>query len=329
MLALPRSLYQGSSPRMRGTHLFGFVGDNRPGIIPAYAGNTHCRKRSDGRARDHPRVCGEHMTSGCDVSIRIGIIPAYAGNTVWRHGWLGSDRDHPRVCGEHRTTIQRPSDTSGSSPRMRGTHESAVWHDRRRRIIPAYAGNTGWLPRLPDWRWDHPRVCGEHASRLLRLRSRRGSSPRMRGTPRSTRPQQTSGGIIPAYAGNTSSAMLNLSSSRDHPRVCGEHSLPRLSHWLMRGSSPRMRGTLVFVYQLRIVGRIIPAYAGNTRPARQRTSCAVDHPRVCGEHVLSVFPVAAAMGSSPRMRGTLLNAWQTRVCNRDHPRVCGEHLTND
>ena len=31
---------EGSSPRMRGTHVFRSIGDNRAGIIPAYAGNT-------------------------------------------------------------------------------------------------------------------------------------------------------------------------------------------------------------------------------------------------------------------------------------------------
>ena len=51
---------QGSSPRMRGT-LEVHVG--RPtvaGIIPAYAGNTHCMMPISAVLWDHPRVCGEH-----------------------------------------------------------------------------------------------------------------------------------------------------------------------------------------------------------------------------------------------------------------------------
>ena len=53
----------------------------------------------------------------------FGIIPAYAGNTHvrhWRCRWQG---DHPRVCGEHSTSSRPPDVVSGSSPRMRGTHD--------------------------------------------------------------------------------------------------------------------------------------------------------------------------------------------------------------
>ena len=86
---------------MRGTLRVGLVYLRRGGIIPAYAGNTHYRKRLDGRARDHPRVCGEHdhhlgvvpVVQGSSPRMRgtldavavgqagHGIIPAYAGNT--------------------------------------------------------------------------------------------------------------------------------------------------------------------------------------------------------------------------------------------------------
>ena len=66
-----------------------------------------------------------------------------------------------------------------------------------------------------------------------------------------------------------------------------------------------MRGTPhdVFVGECHI--GIIPAYAGNTfRPVmvgvRPR-----DHPRVCGEHNPQAQNLIIAVGSSPRMRGTL------------------------
>ena len=71
------------------------------GIIPAYAGNTHCSPRQNTSGRDHPRVCGEHLSAdggdpaavGSSPRMRgtrlrrryrhraQGIIPAYAGNT--------------------------------------------------------------------------------------------------------------------------------------------------------------------------------------------------------------------------------------------------------
>ena len=53
----------GSSPRMRGAQP---ERDSFPvpdGIIPAYAGSTRQRDKPTRLARDHPRVCGEHITN--------------------------------------------------------------------------------------------------------------------------------------------------------------------------------------------------------------------------------------------------------------------------
>ena len=52
-------------------------------------------------------------------------------------------------------------------------------------------------------------------------------------------------GIIPAYAGSTGSRCRSRCLERDHPRVCGEHSIP---------------GVFVMFRM-----RIIPAYAGSTQ----------------------------------------------------------------
>ena len=60
-LAFKLSGLRGSSPRMRGTHIqkSGLVAGD--GIIPAYAGNTRPPMLVEDVARDHPRVCGEHI----------------------------------------------------------------------------------------------------------------------------------------------------------------------------------------------------------------------------------------------------------------------------
>ena len=92
---------------------------------------------------------------------------------------------------------------TGSSPRMRGTHQG--WRDDGEvdGIIPAYAGNT-LSPRLrAPVRRDHPRVCGEHQSVSVDIDNATGSSPRMRGTRFRRRHVFAPAGIIPAYAGNT------------------------------------------------------------------------------------------------------------------------------
>ena len=112
------------------------------------------------------------------------------------------------------------------------------------------------------------------------------------------------------------------------------------------GSSPRMRGTLDPAHPEIDQTGIIPAYAGNTRKIRTQARSNGDHPRVCGEHDIINLKNFRDMGSSPRMRGTLLGQFPCghevgiipayagntnpvgirEMHAEDHPRVCGEHL---
>ena len=137
------------------------------------------------------------------------------------------------------------------------------------RIIPAYAGSTvvsSMEPYLPE---DHPRVCGEHSSALKSGQNISGSSPRMRGAQFPNVRLRDTGRIIPAYAGTTKRHGINPDSSKDHPRVCGEHDARNRTLPCWSGSSPRMRGALVMVPTRRSVRRIIPAYAGSTECIQQ------------------------------------------------------------
>ena len=106
-----------------------------------------------------------------------------------------------------------------------------------------------------------------------------------------------------------------------------------------------MRGTLQDCYCLFWAYRITPAHAGNTIKSVSDVILTEDHPRACGEHALGMPEIARAVGSPPRMRGTLTydiksffdsritpaHAGNTalffRECARleDHPRACGEH----
>ena len=152
--------------------------------------------------------------------------------------------------------------------------------------------------------WDHPRVCGEHPKREFMTRLLTGSSPRMRGTRSVGRTVCLGLGIIPAYAGNTSRRPVLTISSRDHPRVCGEHYGRNHWHHRREGSSPRMRGTPLALLENLFRSGIIPAYAGNTALPRCRGMHCRDHPRVCGEHLRFRMAQNRHRGSSPRMRRT-------------------------
>ena len=172
-----------------------------------------------------------------------------------------------------------------------------------------------------------------------------GSSPRMRGTLLHHALALASGGIIPAYAGNTCETCEGSSDGGDHPRVCGEHAMVSATALAVRGSSPRMRGTQSRCRPCMRRTGIIPAYAGNTRGGSNATADIRDHPRVCGEHTSRNSSRRRMTGSSPRMRGTrhrrsvrslragIIPAYAGNTgwyvsryaARRDHPRVCGEH----
>ena len=149
---------------------------------------------------------------------------------------------------------------------MRGTHIRAKPPGKSAGIIPAHAGNTTVRIRRGYSARDHPRACGEHAGKLTTENWNQGSSPRMRGTRVEGCDVLGGIGIIPAHAGNTGYERRKRRHSRDHPRACGEH-MPGSPPWdSSSGSSPRMRGTLIY-FRFPCCGiGIIPAHAGNTMP---------------------------------------------------------------
>ena len=152
-------------------------------------------------------------------------------------------------------------------------------------------------------------------------------------------------GIIPAYAGSTIIAPSSPWRCRDHPRVCGEHSAATTTARTVWGSSPRMRGARIPPCLYWISDGIIPAYAGSTACCIDPPTQPEDHPRVCGEHVLTWWPHLTGAGSSPRMRGapghvdlvcelggiipayagSTWTGYAASTWGWDHPRVCGEH----
>ena len=131
--------------------------------------------------------------------------------------------------------------------------------------------------------------------------------------------------------------------------MCGEQ------HWVMvhqlpcAGSSPRVRGTVPLPSPKLTRRRIIPACAGNSSTPRSTARTMPDHPRVCGEQIMSSSFSTLSAGSSPRVRGTGSRRVLARRSGRiipacagnsptsttssttspDHPRVCGEQIAMD
>ena len=194
----------------------------------------------------------------------LRFIPASAGNTrrlsVW--GELGSV--HPRERGEHTRSSQFRTWAGGSSPRARGTRAVPVGIYRGVRFIPASAGNTRRRRTQKKNAAVHPRERGEHHIAGSTGTDAAGSSPRARGT-HGWKPGSVYWvRFIPASAGNTPGRRSPDRMPSVHPRERGEHIVPVHPHGDPRGSTPRARGTPGDRGRGAVVGRFIPASAGNT-----------------------------------------------------------------
>ena len=215
---------------------------------------------------------------------------------------------------------------------------------RRRRIIPACAGNAGGPHRRGDVVRDHPRVCGECLPRVSDRPGEDGSSPRVRGMRARWRRGGQRRRIIPACAGNATSGPGRRCPCADHPRVCGECLLTMAPCGSASGSSPRVRGMPRKAAVSDITPRIIPACAGNAVDRVTDSRRGRDHPRVCGECGDALGHRPGKVGSSPRVRGMRVRLVELVVRDgiipacagnavrqlrgvlpgQDHPRVCGE-----
>ena len=153
----------GSSPRVRGKHLFKIPQRYRNRIIPARAGQTVTQIDGDGGTADHPRACGanfpgppwDNVSSGSSPRVRgkqfqalqihviRRIIPARAGQTARCAQVFHALPDHPRACGANPCRAVTVVFSAGSSPRVRGKQS-----DFMRKLLsagPSIIGFAQWL----------------------------------------------------------------------------------------------------------------------------------------------------------------------------------------
>ena len=146
-------------------------------------------------------------------------------------------------------------------------------------------------------------MCGANPHAPAVSLTASGSSPRVRGKRPRREDRYRHQRIIPACAGQTFPSSAPRREATDHPRVCGANRADNARRRIFGGSSPRVRGKLLYGFDRLGQNRIIPACAGQTwRPALP-TSCVTDHPRVCGANNAEAERQARAYGSSPRVRG--------------------------
>ncbi len=192
-------------------------------FIPVRAGNTTVQRWAARTPSVHPRTCGEHVNFRAVAACNTGsspyvrgtllifgqlrratrFIPVRAGNTTGAGMGSAFGAVHPRTCGEHRLRTVLLEARAGSSPYVRGTLNAYADNFAVYRFIPVRAGNTGLPVRFPRSIAVHPRTCGEHGPVEVEGVFGRGSSPYVRGTPRSFTSEHVNPRFIPVRAGNT------------------------------------------------------------------------------------------------------------------------------
>ena len=216
-------------------------------------------------------------------------------------------------------------------------------------FIPAPAGNRVEKNTSRLLAAVHPRACGEQRTYGFMGGSSSGSSPRLRGTVEGRRRGRPRQRFIPAPAGNRIRPVSRVRAPPVHPRACGEQGNRLAIIRTSLGSSPRLRGTGLLQFETLLLGRFIPAPAGNRpRPGGAASSRSV-HPRACGEQSFRRSCLPVNVGSSPRLRGTADRSDETILTvrfipapagNSDdagsdsghtsvHPRACGEQARRE
>ena len=169
-------------------------------------------------------------------------------------------------------------------------------------ITPACAGTTGKRRSCPLPPEDHPRVCGNHLPCSVAACPMIGSPPRVREPLSEGFACHMYGRITPACAGTTKSRNANVRHSKDHPRVCGNHSNTMSYSLCFSGSPPRVREPPDTDPKLGYTVRITPACAGTTDHPSGEVRTPQDHPRVCGNHKKERDLSGMEPGSPPRVR---------------------------
>ena len=150
------------------------------------------------------------------------ITPAHAGKSKSKALSMMDTWDHPRTCGEKPDLRYFFPGQIGSPPHMRGKAVQRPEPESAAGITPAHAGKSLVVVCGDAGRWDHPRTCGEKATRHGYSSTGLGSPPHMRGKGTEKVIIIEITGITPAHAGKRLVEKIVKNLLKDHPRTCGE-----------------------------------------------------------------------------------------------------------
>ena len=188
-----------------------------------------------------PLTRGNRGRTPCSRS-HIGPIPAHAGEPRPgpAHGFRL--RAYPRSRGGTFGLLNFPGLVTGLSPLTRGNLIQSLLNENKIGPIPAHAGEPGsdralcWPPRA------YPRSRGGILSLKPRSSPGKGLSPLTRGNRCLFTYLHTTGGPIPAHAGEPSTTCPECGATRSYPRSRGGTAATDVKPFIVKGLSPLTRG---------------------------------------------------------------------------------------
>ena len=273
----------GSSPHARGTHPRMPRRPTRSPVHPRMRGERNVRNLVGRHVHGSSPHARGTLTSVPANGRNTRFIPACAGNAQSRTGGERESSVHPRMRGERQWMHAAALALDGSSPHARGTPSRRLPGVLLGRFIPACAGNALCAEVVHRLRPVHPRMRGERTAWMHPSIDITGSSPHARGTLGENKGDPVEIRFIPACAGNAREQCRRGRLRSVHPRMRGERTQHAAEYGTIIGSSPHARGTLPLSVVECLVGRFIPACAGNACHSVTTVCRFTVHPRMRGE----------------------------------------------
>ncbi len=238
------------------------------------------RKRSTRGTAPHAR--GPRDRDG-DVRLHPGNSPACAGTTPPCGARASGPREQPRMRGDHQHPARRDHACHGNSPACAGTTTSTR--------------GTTFSTR------EQPRMRGDHTVSSSTGGAAPGTAPHARGPREAAAAEITASGNSPACAGTTDFRTSLYRSSREQPRMRGDHDVIYLQVEDLVGTAPHARGPPQHPGPVGDSPGNSPACAGTTSPCGVLLSLVGEQPRMRGDHPLECCRIPLASGTAPHARG--------------------------
>ena len=313
----------GLSPRARGNLTHAAVKKSEQGPIPASAGQPLWPPSRDSDSQAYPRERGATVMCLVITLCRLGLsprargnrpvvdvgrlplgpIPASAGQPPWQDLTPWARRAYPRERGATLFAACIALLAAGLSPRARGNPGQCKRPASGAGPIPASAGQPCMHQTLAIKSRAYPRERGATRCPGPRKAVLKGLSPRARGNLGRPVFVPTTGGPIPASAGQPCYGNRIGNGWRAYPRERGATVNAQADAPNGMGLSPRARGNRLEVIDLLEQMGPIPASAGQPRPSALPRGAPGAYPRERGATVFMFLPFLPVKGLSPRARG--------------------------